>query len=339
MSFYPNVKTHISPSALDNWFNGRGTFVRSYFMGVKSPESAAMKSGTKIHGLIEAGLLSVHHRFEHPETVLCYALLNDEWVKVEVRPDGTYDLPEGARFAVYGVPDSFGKQQGNVAAFVDYKSGKENTWDDLRLAGDLKMKLTAFLVWLETGRPASVKGYIEYIPTQWNDVLREIEPTGGESVVVAEADYGADEMAAFAQVIIKTTEEVNEEYEEWLTSTDEFVDKDDVALYGELDQQAKEIALKMEVIKERIAGQMEFGKKEAVNTPFGTFYFIAKKKWEYPDTLTVALPDGRSLSLREAEGVATEIAAAAVGVKKKFETENAPAMITKSLGFRASKQK
>lgn len=303
MAFYPDIKPHISPSALANWYTARSMFVRSYFIGEKTPETSAMKAGKKIHALIEGGMLEVKHWFANREGEL------------------TFHIPGRENVLALGFPDSYelGGYEGQSAFFVDYKSGKENTWDAAKLAGDLKMKMTAWLVWNATGKPEGVVGYIEYIPTQWNALTREIEPTGGESVVAGECIYTAEEMEAFTAVIIKTIEEVNVAYEEWKNSTDEFVDQNAVAEFAQLAQEVAERETLMEVLKERIGDQMSMGGKETLPTPFGSFYFTARKTYTYPDEL---------------EKKISEVSAA----KKKFETENEPSKITKSLSFRASKK-
>jgi hypothetical protein len=38
-------------------FNQRSAFVRSYFEGEKTPETASMRTGTKVHRMIEMGLI------------------------------------------------------------------------------------------------------------------------------------------------------------------------------------------------------------------------------------------------------------------------------------------
>ena len=308
--FYPDIKPHISPSAFANWHEARSLFVRSYFLKEKTPETASMKAGKQIHALIEAGLLEVKHRYAHREKKLTVMLQTPETMEV------------------LGIPDSFerhwtGAKEGegepyDTAFFVDYKSGKENNWDDTKLAGDLKMKATAWLVWNKTDKPSKVVGFIEYIPTAWNASTREIEPTGGESVVAGEIVYTSDELEAFTEVIAKTIAEVNLAYTEWLESTDEFVNQDDVAEYAQLDQEVKEREVKMGLIKERIGDQMGMGGKETLPTPFGSFYFTARKTYSYPEEIELA---------------SAEVAAK----KKKFETENEPAKVTKSLSFRAKK--
>ncbi len=321
MSFYPDVKPHISPSALANWHEARSLFVRSYFQGVKTPETASMTAGKQIHALVEGGLLEVKHRYEHNEKTL------------------TVNFPVGDSVVkVLGIPDSYGigsEHDGiNAALFVDYKSGKENHWDGAKLAGDLKMKTTAWLVWNETGKPLFIRGFIEYIPTQWNPVTREVEPTGGESVVAGEVEYTAEEMAAFTQIILKTVAEVNVAYEEFLTSTDDFVSQDDVAEFARLNEEIKKAETKQEELLERIAEQMQFGKKDSYPSVFGTFYFKTNKKYVYPETLPVKVGE-KEITLKDAD----EVAAAASASKKKFETENAPESTTKKLQFRAKSSK
>lgn len=311
MAFYPDLKPHISPSAFANWNEARSQFVRSYFIGLKTPETAAMKAGKKIHALIEGGMLTVKHWYEHREGEL------------------KFPIPGREDVLALGFPDSYerhwsGSKEGegepyDTAYFVDYKSGKENTWDAAKLAGDLKMKMTAWLVWLKTGKPAKVIGYIEYIPTQWNALTREIEPTDGESVVAGECAYTSDELEAFTAVIIKTIEEVNVGYVEWLASTDEFVNQEDVTEYAQLAQEVAERETKMETLKERIGDQMNMGGKETLPTPFGSFYFTARKKYTYPEVLEKQISDTSA-------------------AKKKWETENQPTEVAKSLSFRASKK-
>lgn len=320
IKFYPNVKEWISPSALASWYNARSLFVRSYFLKEKTPETSAMKAGKQIHALIEAGLLEVKHKYEHRE----------KEVKI------THTLRTGKlerKMCVLGIPDSFerhwtGAKEGegepyDVAYFVDYKTGRENTWDDVKLAGDLKMKATAWLVWCATTNedtpPARrVVGYIEYIPTQWNASTREIEPTGGESVVAGEITYTSEELEAFTEVLSRTITEINVAYEEWLESTDEFVNQNDVADYAQLDQEVKEREVKMALIKERLADQMGMGGKETLATPFGSFYFTSRKTWTYSEELEKKIAD-------------------TAAKKKKWETENQPSKVTKSLSFRAKK--
>ena len=299
--FYPDIKPHISPSAFQAWFNQRSMFVRSYFLKEKTPETAAMKAGKKIHALIEAGLLEVTHKYAYNEKELNTMLQMPETVKV------------------LGVPDSFGEQFGGSVPFVDYKSGKENNWDDAKLASDLKMKMTAWLVWNETGKPSTVEGHIEYIPTQWNPSTREIEPTGGESVVAGSYTYSSADLEAFTGVIIKTIQEINVAYEEWLESTDEFVNQDDVVEYSQLDQEGKEREVKMAVIKERIADQMGMGGKESLPTPFGSFYFRVIKTYEYPEEIEKQLAD-------------------ASATKKNYEIGHEPIKVSKSLSFRPGKK-
>lgn len=296
--------------------------MRSYFSGEKSPETAAMKGGKKIHALIEAGALTVKHSYSNAEKILTQILT--------VRNAGdTADI----EYKVLGIPDDYSDPVDGSVMFVDYKSGKENVWDNRELAGDLKMKTTAWLVWKNTGCPPFVRGYIEHIPTQWNPNTKEIEPTGGDSVVAAEMTYTGEELEAFTAVILKTMHEVNVGYEEWLTSTDEFVSQEDVAQYAELDIQRRALESKQELILERISDQMALGKKDNLSTPFGSFYFKSTKKFPpIPATAKINYLD-RGITWEDAE----QISAAAAAFKKKFETENDPVEVKKSLQFRIKK--
>lgn len=295
--FYPDIKPHISPSALDSWHNSRSQFIKSYFDGVKMRETASMKAGKEIHALIEGGMIPVINRFAHIEKPI------------------TVELPSGVK--VFGIPDSYDDFSG---FFVDYKSGKENGWTDARLATDLKMKTTAWLVWQVSGKPAQVSGCIEYLATIWNTETREVQPTGEDNIVAASYTYTGEELEAFTAVIEKTIADVNAAYEEWLTSTDEYISADDIALYAELDEEISKLEERREEVKVRIADQLEFGKKQSVSTVFGTFSFRETKRWKYPKEID-------------------DLDAIAKAARKKFETENDPATVSKSLMFRAKSSK
>ncbi len=239
----------------------------------------------------------------------------------------------GVKYKVLGIPDSY--ELGDdleTANFVDFKSGKENTWDDAKLAADLKMKTTAWLVWRDCAKPAKVVGYIEYIPTTWNPLTREVEHTGGESTVAGKVQYTAEEMLAFEAVIVKTMKEVNAGYIEWLNSTDEFLNQDDIAEYAELERQIGELDKRADVVMARIAEQMKFGGKSTISTLFGTFYFTKRKKWAYPGTLKINYLD-MGITLEDADKIDAAVSAA----KKRFDTENEPASISESLSFKPKK--
>lgn len=338
MNFYPEKKKHISPSGFASWFTQRAGFIRSYFEGLRSADTEAMKAGTMIHQLIEGNFLQVKHKYEYAERTLCFALFEADEIltqQLDVREDGSYDLPGSALAAIYGVPDSFGLVGLDAAVFVDYKSGKENTWDDVKLAGDLKMKFTALLVWLATGKPHTVKGFIEYLPTVWNPVTRKVELIDGEeSTVAGEVNYTRKELEAFLPVIVATIHEINEAYPVWESSSDEFVNMDDVAQVAELRRKRDAIEAQLVVLMERISDQMEMGRKETLSTPVGTFFFTNRKKYAYPPNLEVTLPDGAMVLLGKIEPAYAEIEASIDAAKKKFETENKPESVGRTLSFK-----
>lgn len=323
MQFYNDIKPHLSPSALDAWVNSRSAFVRSYFKGEKSPETASMKAGKQIHALIEAGLIDAKCKYKNNEMVITETIITESEV-----------------FRVLGIPDSFESEprynttwEGGLVFFVDYKTGKENTWHDVKLAGDLKMKTTAWLVWNATGKPTTVVGAIEYIPTRWNDATREIEPTGEESTIVATMTYPSADLEAFTAYILKVIAEVNEEYPKFLAGSDEFVKEEDVAEYARLNAEVAALEVRMDEIKDRIAGQMDFGGVRTAETPVGTFYFSERKTYDYPPTLKINYLD-MGLVLDDAE----KIASATKIAKVNFEQDAEPKSVSRSLGFRAKKK-
>lgn len=312
--FYPEVKEYISPTAFAMWHRQRSSFVRSYFKNDKSPETAAMRAGTMIHGLVQGGLLEVLKRYDHHERELSVV------------------LPNGVK--VFGKPDSFGDTVliDKAAYFVDYKTGKENKWTKPELAADLKMLCTAWLVWNATGKPESVTGFIEWIGTEWNG--SELVPTNEDHVLI-DAVYSDAKLREFEAVLLKTIDDVNEEYPRFLVSTDSFIDLGDCALYADLERQIKALEKEQKVIKDRIAEQMQFGGLPSFPSEIGTFYFTERKTYDYPDELEFQLEDGQRLTLEEGERISAALSAA----KKGFELMNAPKSVSKSLGFRAKKGK
>lgn len=309
--FYPDVKPHISPSALSAWHRQRSLFVRSYFKGEKSPETSAMKAGTKIHGLIEAGFHKATYIFKNPEAELSFPF----------RETGVL---------VLGKPDSY-ELKDDTAYFVDYKTGRENHWTREELATDLKMRTTAWLVWQATGKPEKVYGYLEWIGTQWDG--KEIVPTGETDSV--EYCYSREEMEDFENTIQKTIDEVNEAYPIFLQSDNSLVDEEDVEEYARLQEEITEREAKQAEIKERIGEQLTVGNCQSFESVFGTFYFTERKTYKYPDDLPVNLGDGKLITLKEAEDVST----AASVAKKNYEGQHDPVSTSRSIGFRAKKSK
>ncbi len=98
--FYPDVKKWISPSALASWHTGKGNFIKSYFEGDRSPETLAMKSGSKIHSLIEGGLLEPLTKYEHTEKTL------------------EFEVQKG--ITVLGIPDSHEEKDTHHVYFVAF---------------------------------------------------------------------------------------------------------------------------------------------------------------------------------------------------------------------------
>ena len=312
-TFYPSVRKHISPSALAQWHNQRSQFIRSYFAGEKTPETAAMQAGKKFHKLIEGGFIDVEHRYEFKEAELRVQLKNG----VEV----------------FGIPDSHEVHNGANGLpvhFVDYKSSKNDGWTDGKLAQDLKMLCTAWLVWQECNEePLIVKGIIEWIGTEWDGTELVLN---GESESY-EYDYTAQELRDFGDVIEATINEINEAYTYWLKGTDALVNDDDCALYADIDRQITELEARQKEIKDRIKEQMTFGGVTTYESGgIGTFYFIERKSYEYPDDLIFATKK-HAFTLKEYE----EASAACSAAKKKYELANKPSNVSKGLGFRAKK--
>lgn len=317
--FYPQLKPHISPSALQAWHNNRSTFVRSYFMGIKSPETSAMKFGTTLHKLIEMGMYpakTVFSRNEHELVV---------------------DLKDG--ILALGKPDSYDVLPvGGCVSVVDYKTGKEDTWSNGKIALDLKCKMTAWLVLKQARKegyqPTAVIHYVEYIPTEWDTEGRELRPCADKESVLYEATFSAEELDAFTDLIIKTVDEVNEEYPLFANSTDAFVNMEDVLTLADIESQIKELEADADVIRERLKGQFEIGGIKTFSSPVGTVYITEKKSYEYPEDLVGKTEDGREVTAREVELVTTAMKVA----KKNFEMANEPKSIGRSLAFRAKKK-
>lgn len=309
----------MSPSALDNWINSRSAFIKSYFEGNRSPETGAMKTGTKVHKLIEAGLIKVKCSYDvHEEKLVSY-------------------VGKDNQFKFLGIPDdrTRGTTKG-MAEFVDYKTGKENRWHK-KLSTDVKMKATAWLVWKVTSEPKKVRGHIEYIATEWNAEAREIVPIEDRETELVTIDYHADDLKDFDKVIIKAMNEVNEEYEKWLQSSDELISLLDMETYAELKKKQDDFNLEIDAqlaeISERLITQMETGGVKTIKGTVGTFFITEKKKYVYPPDLKVFFEEEDWL-LKDVE----LMEAAAKVARKNFELITDPTSISKSVGFRAPRE-
>lgn len=318
--FYPDIKKHISPSAIATWIESPSAFVRSYFKGEKTPDTASMLAGTKIHGLIEAGFLEAHKRYEFNEKQL-------------VTPF------RGSDVNVLGTPDSYGMEQDeNIAYFVDYKSGRDVSWSREELAKDVKMRMTAWLVWNELGRPEATHGYIAWIGTKWNGT--EIVPVTDEYMMIKYV-YTKEELLGFEEVIAKSIADINALYERFLVATDT-VDQALCNEYAEIEKQIKAIEstkepleARQEEIKEALSEQMAFGLMDTIEGEFGSFFFKKTKKYAYPPTLEFALPNGEVMTVATGE----EVESAMKIVKKVYEGSHDPIEEKRSLQFRAKKVK
>jgi len=319
--FYPEKKPHISPSALSSWQKSRQSFIKSYFAEERTPETYAMKAGTMIHGLIEAGLLEGHKHFSENEKVL-------------IHPSPV----EGVD--VLGKPDSFGLEEGSIIGyFVDYKTGRDVSWSREDLANDLKMRTTAWLVWNELGKPKNITGYIVWLGTEWNG--KEVIPSDSEYMIIKYV-YTESELQHFGKVIEKTIEEVNEAYPRYLNPTDN-IDEDLCKNYAEVydqikwveDQQIAPLKEKLNEIKKVISDQMEFGLSESHKSEVGTFFWRSTKKYEFPEDLEFQIESGDNFTLALGEEVEKALKVA----KKTFEAGNDPMSESKTLQFRAVKKK
>lgn len=312
MAFYNDVKDGLSPSGLSQWINSRSAFIGSYFRGERSRETAAMKGGTKIHALIEGGMIKAKHVYDQ----------NEKELRFEVGPD--------TGFFFRGRPDSFeGGKHAQVVKFVDYKSGKENGWAE-KLPTDIKMKATAWLVWRSAGKPAEVHGFIEYIPTTWNDDTKEVVPIDDRETEVISIVYTAAELENFTQAIHRAMSEVNAYYERWLKSSGEFVKESDTSRYLELVAEIAEREKEQEEIAERIQIGMEFGGEDSHKVDGGSFSMKQTKKWEYPPELKINYLN-YGLVLEDAEAIGSAAAAA----KKDYELVNDPVEVKAKVQFRA----
>jgi len=360
MSFYPDIKPHVSPSALAAWHDNKSQFIRSYFKNIKSPETSAMKAGKKIHALIEGGFLTPINKFTEFETPITVTLGNG--VKVYGIPDSygigichcgnreqvaslskTTVKDEQRQDIVLGVPQKNADiylencetcKKKRYVVFCDYKTGRENFWTQEKLATDLKMLCTAWLVWQVNGKPDSeVEGIIEYIPTEWNDETKEIQPILSQEHEVISYLYSKSVLEQVESLLLTTIEEVNMAYEQFLESTDIYIEDEDCKEYAEIEKQITGLETRQKEIKERIAEQMSFGNVPTYDSDFGKFFFRETKKYAYPQDLSFQTPDGAVMTLKQGEAIDLAMSV----VKKNWERENKPASVSKSLQFRAKK--
>jgi hypothetical protein len=310
--FYPDIRKHCSPSALEAWIHNRSYFVRSYFEGEKSPETAAMAGGKKIHMLIEAGLIQAQNVYDLHEQ--------------EIR------IPIGEGIEFMGIPDSReAKAKKGEIHFVDYKTGKANSWAE-KLPSDVKMRATAWLVWKAAGEPAKVHGHIEFIQTTWDAAAKEVVPIEDAKSETISITYTAGELEEFGKAILKAVQEVNAFYEKWKEKTDVFINREDVARYAELKTQIAKLEKDVEEVADRVFQQMEFGGISSLPTDLGTVYITERKTYEYPLELDFKVGK-KKYTIEEA----AEVDAAAKAAKKNYEMIAEPKETKRSIGFRQAK--
>lgn len=303
----------MSPSALDSWHNSRSNFIKSYFEGIRTPDTPAMIAGKKVHTLIEAGIVPAKKVYDLHE------------VKIEIK------IKEG--YVFLGIPDSRGERmQKGVVEFVDYKTGKANAWKE-KLPVDIKMRATAWLVWKATGEPKKVIGHIEYIPTEWDSVAKEVVPIADAESEIISLTYTAEELQDFTKIIVDSMDEVNEEYDKWLESTGQFINKEDLERYVELRKAKDELEVLLKDVGDRLMSQMEFGAKKTHQTPFGTLFITERKTYEYPKGLRINYLD-MGLTIEDAEAITMASKAA----QKNYELTADPKTTSKSMGFRPTKK-
>lgn len=313
MAFYPDKKDGMSPSALAQWLNSRSAFVKSYFIGDRSPTTKAMEAGTQIHALIEGGMLKAKHVYDAGEEEI------------------SITIAEGKVFR--GRPDSHQRKPvKNVVSFVDYKSGKANGWKE-KLPTDIKMKATAWLVWMQAGQPERVEGYVEFIQTTWDPGSHSVVPIDDKETEVEHVTYWADDLRDFTKVILKAMDDVEDFYQKWQKRGD-FVNAQDVELYAATKAEIVRLEAELDSIGERIQGQMEFGGEENHKTPLGTFYFKTTETYSYPPDLPVRALE-QELTLDQAD----EVAAAVKAAKKNFELISEPVSTKVTMAYKAPKEK
>lgn len=304
--FYHDVKEHMSPSAFQTWKHQRSSFVKSYFQGEKTPETAAMKAGTQSHRLIEAGLLPVKHYYEHNELELRH--------------------PAG-EFKTMGKPDSF-ELQDDAAYFVDYKTGKANGWAE-KLPSDVKMIFTAWLVWNETGKPEKVVGHIEFLPTTWDPTNKEVILIDGAESEVETIVYHREQLENFTDVIIREMQAVNTFYEKWSQQDTSFIDQEDCQEAARLTAEIEALSDKLTKVKDRIKDQMEFGGVNSYPVEgLGTFSITERKTYNYPTGLRINYRD-YGLTFEDFQ----EAEKCAKAAKKNFELISEPVAIAESIRF------
>ena len=324
INFYPDLKAHISPSAMASWVNSPGSFTSSYFAGKKSADTLSMIFGKQIHAMIEAGLLPAKKHFAH----------NESQISVPLGIDGN-------AVKVLGTPDSFGSLDVDSVDFVDYKTGKKDNWGKNELASDVKMRATAWLVWSITGKPSKVNAHIEYLPVEWDGEKRELRLIPDTQSTVYSYTYTGAELEEFTSFIVKTVHAINAYYRTWKNSTADLVSEEDVAEFGRLEAEIQEHEAEIAKAKEnqdevraRIQAQLEFGGASGKETEFGTFFFKEDKTYVYPPSLKINYLN-MGLVLEDAE----MIGAAANAAKNNWELHNDPVKRERKLQFRAKKKK
>lgn len=307
----------MSPSAMAQYYTSKGQFTRSYFAMEKGPETAAMKGGTAIHALVEAGIIKAQHVYQNSEKEL----------KIQV---------PGTEFYCMGRPDDYGTGSNLTPfCFVDYKSGKANGWEE-KLPTDVKMRMTAWLVWMKLGQPSQTHGFIEFIQTTWDPEQKKVVPIDDKETEIVSIVYSAKELDEFTKVIANTMRSINELYEKWKQSTGEFVNNQDIERYVELKKKMVEIEAEADEVGDRILAQMEFGGEENHKTKFGTFFIRETKTYDIPKNLSFKVGTDQEYTLEQADVIISAAKAAESNYKLANEPSSSP---SRKVNFRPSKDK
>jgi gas vesicle protein len=324
--FYPKEKPHMSPSSLASWNNSRSSFIKNYFEKAERVTTKAMEAGTMIHRLIEGGMMEAKRKYD----------INEGEVRVEM--EGDVEMDGDVDFM--GFPDSYTEEPiDGQARFVDYKSGKANNWED-KLPTDIKMRATAWLVWHMNDFPEEVVGEIEYIATTWDPAAKEVVPVEGAESEVIEYTYTKGELESFTEVIKKSVKDVNEFYEKWQDSSEDFINQDDISEYENLrsskDKYNEEIDEEIDEVQEKIENQMKFGGISTYRGEGGTYSLREYTTYAYPEELKVNY-DGEELARPEAKKMLKELKDAIKTAEKNYELASEPDTVKESISFRKKK--
>lgn len=167
--------------------------------------------------------------------------------------------------------------------FREFKTWKK-PWDQERADNHWQLYFYALMI-EEQSWNLPKTAYLDWIETA-EDENGNIIPTW--EIKTFKVDIDPKEVKKMRRKIPKIFKQMNDEYEKWLESQEWQLEIDTSKMkeYAELERQKKDILEKQSLLKTEIDKEMKEKKVDTYKQEWiWSFYYIQKKKWEYPEDI------------------------------------------------------